>query len=389
MSILTVDVVAPGWEPVRDEFLTHLSSGLDRGASIAVRHKGELVVDLVGGSRDKEGKVPYDANTLNVIFSTTKGIAALAVAICVERGLVDYNEKMATYWPEFAAKGKGELTVAQVLAHRAGVFTVEGPITLEEALDWDTVTSRLAETTPFFAPNSTHGYHALTYGWLAGELVRRVTGRSIGDFIASEIVAPLGVDFWIGLPEEQEHRVAHLMAHPIPKFPPDIAKFMNDFGGPGSEGATALSLNGAFGPGAFNKREVHAAQIPGANGISNAKSLATIYAAVIGEVNGVRLLGEDTLRQATISETPVGEVDRILGRATVFGKGYMLHSERNKYAGPGSFGHDGAGGSVAFAQPSRQLAMSYVMNTMLTVYDEDPRRSGYINAAVKCADSVG
>lgn len=389
MNKLTVNNVAPGWELVRDEFIKHLDSGMDRGASVAVRHKGELVVDLVGGSRDKEGTVPYDADTLNIVFSTTKGITALAVAMCVERGLIDYNEKMSTYWPEFAAKGKGDLTVAQVLAHRAGVYTVEGSITLEEALDWDTVTARLADTTPFFEPNSTHGYHALTYGWLGGELVRRVTGRSIGDFVATEIVAPLGVDFWIGLPEEHEHRVAHLMAHPIPTFPPEIAKFMNDHGGPGSEAATALSLNGAFGPGAFNKREVHAAQIPGANGISNAKSLATIYAAVIGEVNGVRLLGEDTLRLATTSETPVGEVDRILGRETVFGKGYMLHSDRNKYAGPGSFGHDGAGGSVAFAQPSRQLAVAYVMNTMLTVYDEDPRRAGYITAAVQCADSVG
>ncbi len=389
MTQLTVNNVAPGWEPVRDVLIANLESGMDRGASVAVRHKGELVVDIVGGVRDKDGTIPYDANTLQIVFSTTKGITALAVAMCVERGLIDYNEKVSAYWPEFAARGKGDLTVAQVLAHRGGIFTVEGPISLEEALDWDIITARLADTTPFFEPNSTHGYHALTYGWLGGELVRRVTGRSIGDFVASEIVAPLGVDFWIGLPEEHEHRVAHLMAHPIPKFPPDIAKFMNDHGGPGSEAEKALSLNGAFGPGAFNKREVHAAQIPGANGISNAKALATIYAAVIGEVNGVRLLGDDTLRLATTSETPVGELDRILGRETVFGKGYMLHSQRNKYAGPGSFGHDGAGGSVAFAQPSRELAVSYVMNTMLTVYDEDPRRAGYINAAVQCADSVG
>ena len=388
MTQLTVNNVAPGWEPVRDVLIANLESGMDRGASVAVRHKGELVVDIVGGVRDKDGTIPYDVNTLQIVFSTTKGITALAVAMCVERGLIDYNEKVSAYWPEFAARGKGDLTVAQVLAHRGGIFTVEGAISLEEALDWDTITTRLADTTPFFEPNSTHGYHALTYGWLGGELVRRVTGRSIGEFVASEIVAPLGVDFWIGLPEEHEHRVAHLMAHPIPKFPPDIAKFMNDHGGPGSEAEKALSLNGAFGPGAFNKREVHAAQIPGANGISNAKALATIYAAVIGEVNGVRLLGDDTLRLATTSETPVGEVDRILGRETVFGKGYMLHSERNKYAGPGSFGHDGAGGSVAFAQPSRELAVSYVMNTMLTVYDEDPRRAGYINAAVQCADSV-
>lgn len=389
MSLLTVNRVEPGWEPVRDALAANLESGLDRGAGVAVMHKGRLVVDIVGGTRDKEHVVPYDDNTLQVVFSTTKGITALAVAMCVERGLLDYNEKVATYWPEFAVHGKQDITVAQLLAHRGGLYTVDGEISLEEALNWDTVTSRLAATKPLFEPNSTHGYHALTYGWLAGELVRRVTGVSLGTFVQNEIVQPLGVEFWIGLPAEHESRVARLMAHPIPSFPPDIAKFMLDHGGPGSLGEKALSLNGAFGNGVFNRPEVHAAEIPGANGITNARALATIYAATIGEVNGVRLLGENTRQLATTSETPDGEPDAVLGHPTVFGKGYMLHSSRNPYAGPGSFGHDGAGGSVAFAQPSRQLAVAYVMNTMMTTYDEDPRRGAYVRAAVACADSVG
>ena len=386
--MLTVDFVAPGWEPVREAFVGHLSSGLDRGAGVAVMHKGKLVVDLMGGHRDKNGDVPYGPETLQVVFSTTKGITALAVAMCVERGLIDYDEKVAAYWPEFAAHGKQDITVAQLLSHRGGLYTVDGPITLPEALDWDTVTSRLADTKPLFEPDSTHGYHALTYGWLGGELVRRVTGMSIGDFVQENIVGPLGVELWIGLPAEHEPRVAHLMAHPLPEFPPEIAKFMMEHSGPGSLGEKALSLNGAFGPGAFNKPEVHAAQIPGANAITNARSLATIYAATFGEVNGVRLLGEETRRRATTSETPDGEVDAILGHPTVFAKGYMLDSTRNNYGGPDGYGHDGAGGSVACAVPSKGLAISYVMNTMLTTYDGDPRRESYVNAAVRCADAL-
>ena len=385
---LSVDFVAPGWESVRDEFVRNLESGMDRGAGVAVMHRGRLVVDLMGGYRDRDGAVAYGPETLQLVFSTTKGITALAVAMCVERGLLDYSERVAAYWPEFAANGKQDITVAQLLSHRGGLYTVDGPITLEEALDWGTITGRLAEMAPLFPPGTTHGYHALTYGWLGGELVRRVTGTSLGTFVQENIVKPLGVELWIGLPEEHEHRVAHIMAHPIPKFPPDIAKFMLDHGGPGSLGDKALSLNGAFGPGVFNRRDTHAAEVPGANAITNARSLATIYAATIGEVNGVRLLGEETRRLGTTSETPQGEIDEILGHPTDFGKGWMLESTRNNYGGPGGFGHDGAGGSVACAVPSRELAVSYVMNTMLTTYDGDPRREGYINAAVRCSENA-
>ena len=386
--MLTVDFVAPGWEPVRDALVANLESGQDRGAGVAVVHRGELVVDLMGGHRDRNGEVPYGPDALQVVFSTTKGVTALAVAMCVERGLLDYGERVAAYWPEFAANGKDTITVAELLGHRAGLYTVDGPMTLEEALDWDTVTSRLAATAPHFAPGSTHGYHALTYGWLAGELVRRASGMSIGEFVQRNISGPLGVEFWIGLPAAHDHRVAHLMAHPVPSFPPEIARFMLDHGGPGSLGEKALSLNGAFGPGAFNKPEVRAAMIPGANGIGNARALATIYAATIGEVNGVRLISEETRRLAAASVTPEGEKDLILGHPTVFAKGYMLDSTRNNYGGPGGFGHDGAGGSVACAVPSRQLAVSYVMNTMMTTYDGDPRRESYVNAAVRCSESA-
>ena len=388
MSPLTVDIVAPGWEPVRDAFLEGFDKGEEHGAQVAVYHRGSRVVDLTGGWQDKDHTVPYGPDALQVVFSTTKGITSIAVAMCVEQGLLDYPEKVATYWPEFAAQGKGDITVAQLLSHRGGLYTVDGPITLEEALDWDTVTQRLSVTAPRFPVDSGHGYHAITFGWLAGELVRRVTGKSLGTFVRDHIVAPLGAEFHIGLPEHLEPRVARLLAHPIPKFPPDIARIMMERSAPGTRGAEALSVNGAFGQGAFNKPEVHRAEIPGANGIGNARSLARIYAATLGEVDGVRLLGDDALARATVNNTPEGEMDMVLISETVFAMGFMLHCDRSKFSGPGAFGHNGAGGSVSFADPARSMGFSYVMNTMMTVYDEDPRRSRLVTAAARCADAV-
>lgn len=385
---LHVDRVAPGWEPVRDVFVSNLGSGMDRGAGCAVVHRGRVVVDLVGGHRDKAGEVPYDDDTLQLVFSTTKGIASIAVAMCVQRGLLDYGAKVADYWPEFAAAGKGGITVAQLLAHRAGLYTTASRLPLEDTLDWPTITAHLAAMEPLFEPGTGHGYHAITFGWLAGELVRRVTGKSLGEFVRDEIAAPLGVEMWIGLPEELQHRVAHIMAHPIPTFPPEIARMMADRAGPGTTGDKALSLLGTYGPGVFNRPEVRAAQVPGANGISNARSLATIYAACIGEMNGVRLLEASTVAAATTSETPKGEVDLVLKEETVFARGFAIHSERTQWAGPTSFGHDGAGGSCAFAQPDRDFAFSYVMNTMLTTPEADPRKSALIEAAVRCADAA-
>jgi CubicO group peptidase (beta-lactamase class C family) len=387
MSILTVDVVAPGWEPVRDAFIHSFDIKEDRGAGVAVYHRGKCVVDLMGGWRDREQAVPYDADTLQLVFSTTKGVTSIAVAMCVERGLLSYEEKVSTYWPEFVAEGKADVTVAQLLSHRAGLYTVDGDISLEDALDWGTITARLADTAPLFPVDSTHGYHALTFGWLAGELVRRVTGKSLGDFVREEIAGPLGVEMHVGLPPALEPRVAHLMAHPIPKFSPEEVKTLMETSGPGTKGASALSLNGAFGQGAFNRKDVHQSQLPGANGISNARSLARIYAALVSDIDGVHLLSESIRNRATTSNTPHGEMDEILMSATDFAMGFMLHSERTPFAGPTSFGHNGAGGSCAFAQPSRELGFAYVMNTMMTTIDGDPRPARLIAAVTRCADA--
>jgi CubicO group peptidase (beta-lactamase class C family) len=381
--------VETGWEGVRNAFLHNFTDGSDVGASVAIYHHGRRVVDLAGGSFDRSGDRPYDADTLQVVFSTTKGITAIAAAICVQRGWLSYDEKVSTYWPEFAAHGKSDATVAQLLSHQCGLISVNGPITLAEALDWPTITARLADTAPEWPIGTAHGYHALTYGWLAGEVIRRVDPqhRSVGRFVQDEIAAPLGAEFHIGLPEALEPRVAPLLGAPISteSSDPALKAMLEQFMGPNTLGGRALQLNGAFsGDGTFNRRDVHAAEIPAANGITNAASLARIYAAMIGAIDGVRLLEPSVLERARTTVTPAGEGDKCLIMPTTFGMGFMTHGQFTPYAGPGSFGHPGAGGSVGFAQPETGLAFGFVMNKMASNLAGDTRAAALTNAALAC-----
>ena len=302
--------VESGWEAVETAFRGNFERGEETGASVAVYHRGRPVAHLWGGSFDG-GDQAYDDSTLQLVFSTTKGITAIAVAICAGRGLIDYDAPVSQYWPEFAAKGKGDATVAQLLSHQCGLFSVQGELSLAEALDWATITARLADTEPEWPIGSTHGYHALTYGWLAGELVRRVDPehRSIGRFVAEEIVAPTGTELYIGLPESCEPRVAPILGSPLAsgdsELDPAVKAMIEQFMGPNTRGGRALSLNGAFSvDGAFNRRDVHAAEIPAANGITNSISLAKIYASTFAEVDGVRLIDPTVLERARTTITP-------------------------------------------------------------------------------------
>lgn len=385
--------VAPGWEAVEAAFRDNFERGEEGGASAAVYHRGVKVVDLWGGSFDGTD-TRYAEDTLQLVFSTTKGVTAIAVAICVDRGWLRYGDRVADHWPEFAAHGKGEATVAQLLSHQCGLFSVQGDITLAEALDWDTITARLADTRPEWPIGSTHGYHALTYGWLAGEVVRRVDPqhRNIGRFVQDEICAPLGLELWIGLPEELEPRVAPLIGRPISmeSDDPALRAMLEQFMGPNSKGGRALMLNGAFaGEGVFNTRAMHAAEIPAANAITNARSLARMYAATLAPVDGVQLISDATRDVARTTVTPAGEPDACLIMPTTFGMGFMTHGQFTPYAGPGSYGHPGAGGSVGFAQPERSLGFGYVMNQMAQNLAGDLRAHRLTEAAAACADAAG
>jgi CubicO group peptidase (beta-lactamase class C family) len=387
MNERIVGEVAPGWESVADVLADSIERGEDIGASVAVYHRGERVVDIAGGSFTPDGG-GYDRDTLQLVFSTTKGITAVAVAMCVQRGLLDYDEPVVTYWPEFAAEDKGDATVGQLLSHQCGLITIDG-LTLVEALDWHLVTTRLAAGKPEWPIGSGHGYHAVTYGWLAGELVRRVTGRSLGEFVAEEIVGPLGVELWIGLPEALEPRVSPIIGGLIPDdLDPAIKAMVELMMGPTTRAGRALSLSGAFSvDGAWNRRDVHAAQLPAANCITNAASLAKVYAATMAPVDGVLLLDPAIRDVARTKVTPDGEQDLCLMVGTTFGQGFMVHGPVTVYAGPGSYGHPGAGGSVAFAQPERELAFAYVMNRMSTNLAGDSRAQRLIEASTAIIDA--
>lgn len=383
--------VEPGWEALRSVLEASLEAGTDTGASVAVYHRGRPVVDLWGGYRDRQRTEPYGPDALQLVFSTTKGVTATAVAMCVQRGLLSYDDLVCTHWPEFAAHGKESATVAQLLSHQCGLISVDGPITLDEALRWDAVTARVADTAPDWPIGTGHGYHALTYGWLAGELIRRVDGRSPGRFVAEEISAPLGLDLWIGLPEELEPRVAPLLGGLTSRSDdPAVQAMIDQLMGPTTRLGRALYLNGAFSTeGAFNRREVHAAEIPAANGITNARSLARMYAATMGTIDGVRLLDDATRDLARTPVTPEGEADHCLMMPTRFGMGYMVYAPAfTPYAGPGSFGHTGAGGSLAFAQPERELSFAYAMNQMASNLAGDVRAQRLIAAATEAADAA-
>ena len=381
--------VADGWSEVADVLASNIDNRDDVGAGVSVFHRGKCVVDIAGGFFDRDATKPYTLDTLQLVFSTTKGVVATAVAMCVERGLLSYEEPVSLFWPEFAAHGKEQVTVAQLLSHQAGLYTVDGPLTFEEVLDWNTMVSRLANTAPLFPVGSTHGYHAITFGWLAGHLVRLVDGRNIGRFIAEEIATPLGGEIYVGLPAHLEPRVSPIntgwprTATSAPAAPVQL---------PNKYLVSALSVNGALNvKGGFNREDLHAAEVPGANGIANARSLAAMYSATFTETetsNGpVRLLNDDTRSKMTVQQTKDGEVDLCLQTQRTFAMGFVTPSEKLAFDAPGSYGHAGAGGSVSFADPLRQMSFSYIMNRMKDSMFTDPRAVRLIEAASRCADA--
>jgi len=388
--------VWPPFEPVRDAFVRNFTEHADTGAALCVYRHGHKVLDLWGGWANPGRLEPYGAGTLQLVFSTTKGATAVCALLLAERGLLDLDAPVVEYWPEFGDEGKRDIPVRWLLTHEAGIPVVDAAIPLEDALAWTPVTNALAAQRPLWAPGSGHGYHALTFGWLVGELVRRVSGKTVGTFFADEVAGPLGLDFWIGLPEDEEGRVAPLrMQWPLTPQGPS--------GGQGSgSGADvmasllqpdalqlllrALTLNGAFGvfggDGPFNTMAVHGAEVPAANGITDARSLARMYAALIGDVDGVRVLAPATV--ASAARLAVEGPDRVLVAPTSFGLGFMTHSRFIPMLAPGSFGHGGAGGSLGFADPGSGVAFGYVMNQMRLTLTGDVRTAGLIEALRGC-----
>jgi len=370
---------APGFERVRDAFRANFERHGDVGAACCAYLHGRPVVDLHGGLADPETRRPWDDDTLAVVFSTTKGATAIAAHLLVERGRLDLDRPVADYWPEFAANGKGAIPVRWLLCHKAGLAAVDGNLTLDEVLAWEPVVRALAAQAPNWEPGTAHGYHARSYGWLIGEVIGRVTGKSAGRFFAEEIAAPLGIDFWIGLPEREEPRVARMLPAPPPDAP-GATDLLAVF-----ERQDMLLGRVMTGPSnlfryddMWNRRDLHAAEMPSSNGIASARAIARLYAATIGEVDGVRLLAADTVERACAPEADGS--DRVLIMPTRFGTGFMLPPALSRAAGPRAFGHPGAGGSLGLADPERGLAFGYVMNQMQFGLTGDPRSETLLRA---------
>ncbi len=376
--------VAPAFEPVREAFRRNFHAHGDRGAAVAVYLHGHKVADLWGGTRDADGGVPWALDTAQVVRSAGKGIAAAVPLLLHQRGQIDLDAPVSTYWPEFKAAGKERVLVRHLLSHRAGLPVLDRPLTPAEACDGESGARAVAAQAPAWEPGTDHGYHAQTYSFLVAELVRRVTGRTIGRWVAEEIARPLGLDFWIGLPGEEAHRVGRLA--PVEEPPSATGLRLRPKRAVSEAYADPRSLTrrafGAIDPlPDENDPAYRAAELPASGAISTARALARCYAAMIGPVDdGPRLFAPATLTLARTEES--AGPDRVLVVNTRFGLGFMLHGSASPLLGPGSFGHPGRGGSLGFADPESGIALGYVTNGLRKGVTADPRALALV-AAVK------
>ncbi len=345
-------------------FLHHFTTGKELGAAVAVVIDGQMVVDLWGGYADFNRATPWQKDTLVNVHSTTKGFTSACVHRLVDQGRVDIDQPVAHYWPEFARNGKGGITIRHVLCHRAGLPAIKEPLPAEAMFDWRTMTSALADQAPWWLPGTRHGYHAHTYGWLLGEVVRRVTGKSLGAYFREEIAGPLGIDFHIGLPERHHQRVAAIskLPPPPPGTSPDLGYIMMTR----PEDVTTK---------AFSNPPIHrihdvtntwqwrSAEIPSSNGHGTGAAIARFYGALAcgGCLDGVRVLSAQAIGMAR-SEHSRGP-DEVLKVNTRFGLGFLL-PQPGSTMGPNekAFGHPGMGGSLGFADPEARIGFGYVMN---------------------------
>ncbi len=346
----------PRFGSVADAFARLLDVPGELGGACAVYVDGSPVVDLWGGLADRATGRPWARDTMVLFFSVTKGVTAIALHHMAERGLVDLDAPVARYWPAFAQSGKAHIPLCWVLSHRAGVPVVDGAFSLADMLAGEPVARLLAAQAPAWEPGTAHAYHARTFGVIMDQVVRGATGRSAGRYVAGEIAAPLGLDLHIGLPAELEPRVATLEAIADAAFPPL----------PPSEGEP------------WNSRALHAAELPSSNGIGDARSLARLYAACVDEVDGVRLLGAATVERAR--QLQAQGMDRVLDMPTAFGLGFALPPFLPAGAGAHAFGHGGAGGSCAFADPDRRLAFAFVVNGFRDGPSADARVQSLVDA---------
>ena len=360
--------------PLAAAFQASMADGAELGARFTLVERGEVVFDIWGGWADRAGARAFDADTLTPVFSTTKALTAILIARLVDQRRLDYDQTVASVWPEFAQAGKGEITVAQVMSHQDGLAGLPDPMDPGLWLDWDAITARLAAMAPLWPPGSASGYHPITYGFTAGEIFRRVDGRTLGRALREDLAEPFGLDLWIGLPDPEFPRVAELeRPHRFADFGKitEIKKlaFLTKWAAPGGRGADAWRR----------------AEIPSANGHVTALGMARLMNALAcdGELDGRRVLEPETVTALT-QERIFGQ-DLVLPFQISWAAGLMRNVPNMIYGpGPSSFGHSGWGGSCAFADPECGLSGAYVMNRQSPELTGDPRAVKLITAAYAC-----
>jgi len=378
--------VQNGWEQVADTFRANFKEGKDLGAACCVYVDGCAVVDLWGGLADRATRRPWERDTVVNVASTTKGATAMCAHLLVQRGELDLDAPVIRYWPEFGKAGKAQIPVRYLLSHQAGLPVFDAQLTFEEVCAWHPVIRALEEQKPLWTPGKEHLYHAMTYGSLVGEVVRRITGKSLGTFFAEEIAGPLGLSAWIGLPEAIEPQVAHVEAAPFPYDSPadmvvefaailglevgEAGALVQTLWGPNSILIKAGTMNGVLTEENLASRAFRAAEFPGGNMFANARSIARMYAATVSDVDGMRLLQPDTVAAMTVPQTTRSRMHGVPPE--------LQHTTKNLFnmslgywrstppamplLGPSSFGHPGSGGSLGAADPERRVAFGYVSN---------------------------
>lgn len=364
----------PKFEPVREAFAANFLDGGELGARFVFTVEGEIVVDLMGGHADRARETPFVETTLCPIFSTTKALTALMIARLVDAGKLDYEQTVASIWPQFAQAGKGAITVGQAMSHQAGLSGITRPIEPTLWFDWDAICAILAEQAPIWPPGSQGGYHPVTIGYIAGEIFRRIDGRTVGTALREDIARPLGLDLWIGLPVSEGGRVAEI------KKPREMPRF-----GPVNPALEAAFLTKWAAPAGKHAEEWRRIEIPSANGHATAQALARLMSALAcdGELDGRHILSPDA--RGLASRARVLGQDLVLPAVVGWGAGFM-RNDPNFIYGPGAetFGHSGRGGSCAFADPAARVSGAYVMNAESSHLMGDPRPRRLIDAAYEC-----
>jgi len=366
----------PQFSKVRETFEKLYKEDREIGSCFAVYKDGNPLVDLWGGFQDKDKTKPWQKDNLVTVYSTTKGVAAFCIALAMEKGLLKYEEKVSTYWPEFANNGKENITVGMLMSHQAGICSPETR-NVDDYYNQNLMSKKLAGMTPIWEPGTASGYHSMTFGWLTSELILRVTGKSLGTFFREEVGDQHEIDFFIGLPESEDHRVAELVPFEIVRNENSEQQKIELTDAQKSQRNSAGTLD------IQNTKAWRQAEIPSANGQGNAAGLAKLYSLIVPEDNSLKLLKDDTINQMTTMQ--IEGRDLVLAVQVRWGVGFILNKHKIIY-GPieGAFGHSGYGGSCAFGDPENKIGVSYVMNRMLDNFNADGRSIELINATYDC-----